>query len=79
MIRTGDEVLEMIDTIPNNGFIRYLDIMNSEAIVLTQPKLIAEFLQAKSYDYTKLPAGARILKNILGNGLVTSEGVEHKV
>jgi len=69
----------MFDTVPNNGFIRYLDILNSEAIVLTQPKLMAEFLQAKSYDFTKQPKAARILMNILGNGLVTSEGAEHKV
>ncbi len=72
-------MLRWMETIPNNGFIRYLDILNMEVVGVTTPKGAGEFLQVKADQYVKNPKVKRILENILGNGLVVSEGMDHKV
>lgn len=68
-----------MDTVPNNGFIRFLDMFNSEIVTLTDPKLVAEFLGPKADHFTKRPKVKKILEGILGNGLVVAEGKDHKV
>ncbi|KAE8442148.1 hypothetical protein EG329_003799 [Mollisiaceae sp. DMI_Dod_QoI] len=74
----ADEVLEFMDTIPNNGFIRFLDMFNTEVITITEPKLVAEFLGVKHDHFTKRTKVKKILESILGNGLVVAEGKDHK-
>jgi len=72
-------MLRWMETIPNDGLIRYLDVFNMEVVAVTTPRGAAEFLQVKADQYVKNPKVKRILENILGNGLVTSEGMDHKV
>jgi hypothetical protein len=76
--RSSEQILEWTDSIPNEGFIRHLDILNTEVIVLTEPKVIADFLGAKAYHFIKTPRLRRILERLLGHGLVTTEGAIHK-
>lgn len=78
-LRSSEEILEWTDTIPNNGFIRHLEMLNTEVIVLTEPKMIADFLGAKAYHFSKTPRLRRILEMLLGRGLITVEGGVHKV
>lgn len=75
----SSEILELMDTVPNTGFIRFLDMFNSEIITITDPKLVAEFLGVKADHFTKRPKLKKILESILGNGLVVAEGKDHKV
>ncbi|KAK0112065.1 hypothetical protein ONS96_001326 [Cadophora gregata f. sp. sojae] len=47
-------------------------------VAVTTPRGAAEFLQVKADQYVKNPKIKRIMENILGNGLVVSEGMDHK-
>ena len=68
-----------METVPNDGLFRRIDILNEEVLIITKPSLAAEFLQQRADDYEKLPTIRRILVDMLGNGLVSAEGIDHKV
>ena len=74
----GDDILEIVNTVPNDGFIRYLDMFNRETILLTKLDGIAEFL-GKADKFDKIPIIKRIMHNTLGPGIVSASGAEHKV
>jgi hypothetical protein len=75
----GNPHRKWINSIPNNGIIRYLYIFNEERLLLTSPSTIREALVTKSYSFTKTDRLRTRTQTILGNGLLTSEGDEHKV
>jgi hypothetical protein len=68
-----------INTIPNDGLIRYRFLFNQERIFLTSPKALSEVLVQKSYDFIKPPTFRKGLGQILGVGVILAEGDEHKV
>lgn len=68
-----------INSVPNNGIIRYRVKFNQERILLTSPKAIAEVTVEKSYSFTRTNRVKAVTKHLLGNGLLISEGDEHKV
>ncbi|MCJ1281889.1 hypothetical protein MMC26_001212 [Xylographa opegraphella] len=71
-------MLEWINSVPNNGLIRYTSLLNSERILVTNAKALGEVLVTKSYDFVK-PAGIRDgIGKILGVGILLAEGEEHK-
>ncbi|KAJ4424852.1 hypothetical protein N0V82_000571 [Gnomoniopsis sp. IMI 355080] len=75
---SGAPMLEWATTIPNEGVIRYLALLNSERLLLTSPKALAEVLVTKNYDFQK-PAMMRYgLGRLLGIGVLLAEGEEHK-
>jgi hypothetical protein len=73
------KVLEFMDTVPHEHFFRMLDIFNKEIVILTDPKAITQPFQTDSYEYVKPMNSKRIVKYLLGNGLVVSDGQDHKV
>ena len=75
----GDDLSRILDTVPNDGLLRYLDVLNKEVVVVTRPHAIAEFFQTRNDDYQKPPKLMRLLEAILGKGLISAEGLEHKV
>ncbi len=72
--KNGEQMLEWFDAIPNNGFMRYLDIFNTKVVTVTEPKLIGFFLREKAYHFIKTPRLRRLLVRLLGNGVLVSEG-----
>lgn len=67
-----------VNTIPNDGVIRYLALLNQERLLVTSPKALAEVLVTKNYDFIK-PSMMRFgLGRILGFGILLAEGDEHK-
>ena len=78
-IQDGNKVLDYVDTTPNDGIFRVLDLFNRETLVITSPKVIKEILQTNSYDYRKLAVIQNFMKVLLGDGLVTVDGEDHKV
>jgi hypothetical protein len=56
-----------------------LDIFNTEIVILTDPKAITQPFQTDSYEYVKPMNSKNIVKYLLGNGLVVSDGQDHKV
>jgi hypothetical protein len=76
---SGQPARRWIREIPNNGLIRYHHAMNSERVLVTTPKALAEVLVAQSYEFIK-PAQLKTgLGRVLGEGILLAEGDEHKV
>lgn len=63
---------------PTADFIRYITFGNSEALLVTSLAAHKEILQAKCYSFIKPPFFKRLIADIVGLGLVFSEGDEHK-
>ncbi|KAI0118236.1 cytochrome P450 [Nemania sp. FL0031] len=59
------------------------DLLNLSAfdhqILITKPRMLADLLVTKAYDFIKPPRAASVLQLLLGDGLVMVEGDQHKV
>ncbi|KAK8195895.1 hypothetical protein M8818_007046 [Zalaria obscura] len=76
---SGRPMQDWIETVPNEGLIRYRHVFNAERVLLTDPKALGEVLVTKNYEFIK-PANIRNgLGRILGVGILLAEGDEHKV
>lgn len=63
---------------PDADFIRFVTFGNSEALLVTSLAAHKEILQAKTYSFVKPPFFKRLIVDIVGLGIVFSEGEEHK-
>ncbi|EDO02304.1 hypothetical protein SS1G_04780 [Sclerotinia sclerotiorum 1980 UF-70] len=73
---TGQPMLDWIQEVPNDGIIRYLGILNSERVMVTNAKALSEVLTTKNYDFVK-PSTLRLgIGRLLGNGVLLAEGDE---
>ncbi|RDW77358.1 hypothetical protein BP6252_05411 [Coleophoma cylindrospora] len=77
-IQNGSMMLNIVENTPNKGILRALDLFNRETLVVTSPKGIKDLLQNNAYDFEKSPFVKKLLKLVLGDGLVVVEGAEHK-
>ena len=75
----GEPLRDWAERIPHSGILRYLDLFNSERIVVLSPEALSEVLVTRSYDFIKPSQLAKGLGRILGIGLFLAEGEEHKV
>ena len=80
MIRetTGTPQREWVNSIPNDGLIRYTTIFNSERILLTNAKALGEVMVAKNYDFVKPSFFKDVFGRVLGMGILLVEGDEHR-
>lgn len=68
----------MMKEVPNHGMIHFRSFFYMDRLLLTSPQALAEILVHKSYDFEK-PGWVRdFLRQFLGDGLLMSEGEEHK-
>ncbi len=74
----GIKPLEWMETIPNEGLLRFRDLFNREALMITTPMTLKTVLNDNSYDYIKQPSTVDALRPVLGDGLVLVEGDVHK-
>ncbi|KAL1636229.1 hypothetical protein SLS56_001208 [Neofusicoccum ribis] len=74
----GNEFLNWVKTIPNDGLIRFRGFFNVDRLIPTEPKTIADVLVHKTYDFEKPTKLRNFLRRILGDGLIIVEGDEHK-
>lgn len=71
---------EWVETIPNNGLLRYYIVGNLERVLLTSPKSLSELLAHKVYDFPKPEIIRASLARVTGaHGVLLVEGDEHKV
>jgi cytochrome P450 len=70
---------QWMDTIPNQGLIRYFGFLNIERVLVTSPEAVRQILQEKPYEFEKQYAQKRILQRFTGKGLVVVEGAVHKM
>ncbi|KAF3764976.1 cytochrome P450 [Cryphonectria parasitica EP155] len=74
----GSPMQEWAATVPHNGVIRYLGLLNQERLLVISPKALAEVLVTKNYEFCK-PSSVRFaLSRVLGFGILMAEGDEHK-
>ncbi|KAK4452964.1 cytochrome P450 4V2 [Podospora aff. communis PSN243] len=76
---SGVPMIEWTNSIPNNGIIRYLGLLNLERVMITSPKALAEVLTTKCYDFEKPEQLRWSLGRILGIGILFAEGDEHNI
>ena len=75
---TGKPAQDWINTIPNDGLIRYLGIFNQERLLVTKPKALAEVLVGRNYDFEKPAMVREPLRRLLGVGVLLAEGDAHR-
>ncbi|GAM88387.1 hypothetical protein ANO11243_064200 [Dothideomycetidae sp. 11243] len=75
---TGVPMREWNNEVPNEGLIRYTSFLNSERLLVTGPKALAEVLVTKNYDFVKPNQVRAGLGRIAGEGILLAEGDEHK-
>lgn len=73
------ESLEWVETVPNDGLIRYLGAINAEALLVTSAEGITQVLQTKAYDFVRPTNIRNRLERILGRSVLLAEGEDHKV
>ncbi|KAK3394828.1 cytochrome P450 [Podospora didyma] len=76
---SGAPMLKWINSIPNDGLIRYKGLLNRERLLITSSKGLAEVLVTKNYDFEKPQNVRQSIGRILGVGVLLAEGDEHKV
>lgn len=65
-------------TVPNEGFIRYYGVLNSERLLITSSDGIRELLAVKTNAFGKGRLRSLVFEALMGNGLLTVEGEAHK-
>jgi hypothetical protein len=76
---SGEPARTWIETVPNNGLIRYRHLFNRERVLVVSPKALGEVLVTRNYEFIKPPQLRFGLGRILGIGILLAEGDEHKV
>ncbi|KAF2462959.1 cytochrome P450 [Lindgomyces ingoldianus] len=74
----GSAFLRMMKEVPNDGIIHYRSFFHEDRLLLTEPAQIGDVLVHKSYDFEKSPWIRTFLRQFLGDGLLMTEGDEHK-
>ena len=75
---TGMPHRKWINSVPNEGLIRYKHLFNRERVLLISPKAHSEVLVTKSYEFVKPLEARQTLGRLLGVGILVAEGEEHK-
>lgn len=74
----GQAFLDAMKETPNDGLILSEGFFHTTRLIVTSPAALADILVHRSYDFEKPPFSRTFLKKFLGDGLLTSEGEEHK-
>ncbi|KAH7116694.1 cytochrome P450 3A4 [Dendryphion nanum] len=74
----GEAYLKMMKQTPNDDILHLHSFFHKDRLLLTQPSALAEVLVNKSYDWEKPPWTRTFLRMFLGDGLLVTEGDEHK-
>lgn len=74
----GSPHLQLMKETPNDGIIHFRSFFHEGRLILTSPAALAEVLVHKSYDFEKPPWVRQFLRQFLGDGLLMTEGDEHR-
>ena len=75
---SGAAHLRFTKEIVNDGLIRWRGFFHIERLLVTTPAAIADVLVHNSYDFEKPTWTRNFLRTFLGDGLLVTEGDEHK-
>ncbi|KAI1379648.1 cytochrome P450 [Hypoxylon crocopeplum] len=73
----GELLLDIIQDVPNDGIVALREVTESR-LLITGPSVLADLLVHRSYDFEKPQNMRKFLSSIIGKGLVTTEGEDHK-
>lgn len=74
----GEAHLKMMKDVDNDGVIFFRGFFHTDRLLLTNPATIADVLVHRSYDFEKPQWVRTFLRQFLGDGLLMTEGDEHK-
>ncbi|KAH8708578.1 cytochrome P450, partial [Phaeosphaeriaceae sp. PMI808] len=74
----GSHHLRAMKETDNDGIILTRGLFHRDRLIITTPAAIADVLVHKSYDMEKPPWARAFLRKFLGDGLLMTEGDEHK-
>ncbi|KAH1513894.1 hypothetical protein KXX29_009738 [Aspergillus fumigatus] len=74
----GIPMREWINTIPNDGIIRFTTVFNQERLILTSPEALSDALVTHNYDWDKPEQMKKGLGRIVGQGVLLASGNVHK-
>ncbi|KAF2800716.1 cytochrome P450 3A4 [Melanomma pulvis-pyrius CBS 109.77] len=74
----GAAHLKMMKETPNDGLIHFRGLFHADRLMPTTPAALADILVHKSYDWEKPSWVRTFLRQFLGDGLLISEGDEHR-
>ncbi|KAI2791656.1 hypothetical protein POX_c04522 [Penicillium oxalicum] len=74
----GSEYLRYTNETANTGLIHLRGLFGSDQLLLTSQAALSEALVQRSYDFEWPEGDSNFLQRILGHGLITAEGQEHK-
>lgn len=74
----GDDLRKLVNEIPNDGLLYFRSFFNQPVIVPTRHETLKEVMSDHTYDYEKPGKFVKILRRILGDGLILVEGSVHK-
>jgi cytochrome P450 len=74
----GAQLSKWMETIPNDGLLRARYVLGADAIIPTNEAMIKSIIHDNAYDYEKQPRVTSMFRQILGGGLLLSEGDDHK-
>lgn len=74
---SGQPMREWIESVPNDGLIRYSNF-GAQRLLPTSAKALGEVLVTRNYDFVKPPQIQASLSRLLGVGILLAEGDEHK-
>jgi cytochrome P450 len=74
----GEPQLRFMKSTANDGIIYWRGFLHVDRLLVTSPAAIADVLVHNSYDFEKPLWTRNFLRKFLGNGLLMTEGDEHK-
>lgn len=73
-----DQLAKWAHEITNEGFIRYHGILNTQKVLLTDPNAVHDMFTIRPYSFVKPAPISKIIRSILGDGIIVVEGDAHK-
>lgn len=74
----GEAIRKWMEEIPNDGLLHFRDLFNVDVLIPTSHENLKAVLSDHTYDYQKVTSSVKILRKILGDGLILVEGNIHK-
>ncbi|KAF2873282.1 cytochrome P450 3A4 [Massariosphaeria phaeospora] len=74
----GNGHLKMMKNTAYDGIVYYRGLFHADRIIVASPAAIADILVHKSYDFQKPPLVISFLRQFLGDGLLMTEGEQHR-
>ncbi|KAI1421794.1 cytochrome P450 [Xylaria sp. FL1777] len=73
---SGDLFLDLVKKYPDQEILSLTAF--DHQVVVTKPRMLADLLVHKPYDFIKPPKISGLLRHVLGDGLIMVEGDQHK-